>query len=55
MRELIEKYLELEFARFMKLYGAYRVHPDLLDRFLAIIRSIHNLRIKPVLSVLKEY
>ena len=55
LSDLMDKYLELEFARFMKLYGASRVPPTLLDNFLSLIRSIHNFRIRPLLSVLKEY
>ena len=52
---LIDKYLELEFARFMKLYGAKQLHHDLLEPFLMLIRAIHNYRLKPLLAVLKEY
>ena len=55
LTDLLDKYLELEFARFMKLYGATRVHQDLLEKFLSIIESVHNFRLPPLLAVLKEY
>ena len=55
LADLLDKYLELEIARFMKVYGATRVHPQLLEHFLSLIASIHNYRLPPLLSVLKEY
>ena len=34
LNELTDKYLELEYARFMRLYGGTRVPPELLNHFL---------------------
>jgi len=39
----------------MKLYGATRVPPEMLEQFLKLIKSFHDFRIPPLLSILKEY
>ena len=41
--------------RFMKQYGATKVHPDLLGEFITLIVDIHEFMLKPLLAVLREY
>ena len=52
---LNERYNELEYARFMKLYGATRVPDHLFSSFIGLKEAIIRLSVPPILSVLKEY
>ena len=52
---LLERYNELESARFMKLYGATRVPEQLFTTFIGLQRAIISFSVPPILSVLKEY
>ena len=54
LTELSDKYLELEFARFMRLYGT-RVPVGMIDLFMQLIRVLHEFKAPPLFAVLKEY
>jgi hypothetical protein len=55
IKSLLDQYLELEQVRFMKQYGAGRVHPQLLDKFLTLTVNLHDFKIRPLVAILKEY
>ena len=50
----MQKYRELEQARFLSAYHS-RIHPDLLDPFLAVVDAIFDVRAPPLLTVLSRY
>ena len=55
IRDLIDQLLELEQLRFMKQYGATKVHPELLGEFITLMVDIHEFTLKPMLAILREY
>ena len=54
LRPVIQQYQELEQARFVNSFGD-RIYPELLDQFIAVIDSIFDLRMPPLLTVLAQY
>lgn len=52
---LLNRYDELEAARFMKLYGAERVPDQLFEPFIGLHRAIFRFSMPPIYSVLKEF